>query len=1191
MATTPDFLKPLNSFKTEEDQTTPPTQAVPDFLQPLRREPVAAPSSLEEFVTPDQAPQAAGDRFPDSPSMTAPTGRLLPMEGGQGRPPALDPDPNFPDSPSMTAPTGPLQPFEGPNLAMYEGMNREEALALYNSYRTHPRAKNTMRGVSIDGVLVPFPEPRIRDMLPFSNDGMFAGSSGPSILQIAELGVGNTVRNIGQTVGAGIDLARNKLFGEEGEKTEPGAVSRFFGDMPVAKAVDGTLDAFLLEGAQFATGFIGGAKGMDKVVPLITNSKAFTTLAKYITGEAGGASAVDQDVGLAFLGQNAFFKKPGEVLPLMRGATFSEDAPEYEKLLKKRLNIFTEGLALGQTIEKGAKAAAWAASATWAISVAPLINAFSKGSKEERFVDDILNQLALIGSKDDAASLEAKKAIVDLIRNNEDTIIKIGEDFGPDIKITLDTMSALDQAIKSNDTALAEQLARQYSAKISSLRSGVLNQAGGAPALSERVGAPNRAFQDATNRVETVQGGSQGIDDARSGLVDLGQGEIDQAQRLVADTDLRLGQAQQDIGTIIREDRVLGAKLDQLSNTSGINIYSGRNQASDEIVANVRKAFEVMDAKKNDLYSQIQGGEVDPQGLLSILNTLRPGQLDAASGALPANSQFGDLLNAARRQTVQEPDAAGSMVVRQETDEELLERFSGYMGQNNLDFSTLYRDIRPTVSQTSENLFSSSSPEGQAAARVLREFNSYIDGKAVDDLIEAGDGEVADAAKAAKEYYMRDYVPFWRDGVLKDVADTYSNTVGRTSQGMRDQGLEFMPINFQRMTRQTVEGNLNDRNKDSAAQIIKLLSLPEGGRNPGLVTDFILGDIIGDIGVQLRSGANLSDINVNQIVGRLSEYGTVVSENFPEQAARVGQFIDNVRNARGNIESLRAQVDEAMQMAKQAEDAIYSGELGRFFNAQGIPNPNGYAVMEQIFTNPQSKDTLTALLQRADRSGDPVIRKGMQAAYARFLGSSRGFLGTVEEVSGNRALNAGRVTQENDGVKNMLEYGDQIFSDRPELMEAVRTLLDVSGLVTRSKGAKTVATDSATATRLAAMQSSNQLITFIFGVLSRTGARVRSASNTLINRLSPDEQGQRLMDALMADKDYFVQVADRALAKQTVMDPDIRDAMFAFLVRSGIYTADDEQDYFAAAMDMELNMRGKVNEMETQMQDAFVPRN
>lgn len=1188
MATTPDFLKPLNSFKTEEDQTTPPTQEVPDFLQPLRKEPTPAPSTVKESAAPVQAPQAAEDRFPNSPSMTVPTGRLLPMEGGQGRPPALDPDPNFPDSPSMTVPTGPLQPFEGPNLAMYEGMNREEALALYNSYRTHPRAKNTMRGISIDGVLVPFPEPPIRDMLPLSDDGMFAGSSGPNILQIAELGAGNAVRNIGQTVGAGIDLARNKLFGEEGEKTEPGAVSRFFGDMPVVKAVDGTLEAFLLEGAQFATGFIGGAKGMDKVVPLITNSKAVTTLAKYITGEAGGASAVDQDVGLVFLGQNAFFKNPGEVLPLMRGATFSEDAPEYEKLLKKRLNIFTEGLALGQTIEKGAKAAAWAASATWAISVAPLINAFSKGSKEERFVDDILNQLALIGSKDDVAALEAKKAIVDLIRNNDDTIIKIGEDFGPDIKITLDTMSALDQAIKSNDTALAEQLARQYSAKISSLRSAVQNQAGGAPALSERVGAPNRAFQDVTERVETVQGGSQGIDDARSGLVDLGQDEIGRAREIVDATDLRLADAQQNIGTIIREDPILGAKLDQLSNTSGISIYSGRNQASDEILANVRKAFEVMDAKKNDLYSQIQGGKVDPQGLMDVLNKLRPGQLDEAIEQTSYGDLFGTLLETAKRRSIQEADAAGNVVTRQETAEEAAERFTQWMNENSLDYSKLYREIRPTLSETSSALYSKGST---GASKTLRSLIQYIDEDAAEYAARNGNPELAARVKEAKDYYIDDYAPFWRDGVLIDVADSFRNTVGRTSQGMRDRGREFQPRIFNKGTRQKLEGAMRDTNKEDAEQIVELLSRPEGGQNAGLVTDYILGDIIGGVGVQLRQGTKLSDIDTNQIVARLSEYEEVVSQNFPEQAARVGQFIDNVRNARGNIESLRAQVDEATQMAKQAEDAIYSGELGRFFNAQGIPNPNGYAVMEQIFTNAQSKDTLTALLQRADQSGDPVIRKGMQAAYARFLGSSRGFLGTVEEVSGNRALNAGRVTQENDGVKNMLEYGDQIFSDRPELMEAVRTLLDVSGLVTRSKGAKTVATDSATATRLAAMQSSNQMITFLFGVLSRTGARVRSASNTLINRMSPDEQGQRLMDALMADKDYFVEVADKALAKQTVMDPDIKDAMFAFLVRSGIYTADDEQDYLSAAMDMELNMREGVNEMENQMQDAFVPRN
>jgi hypothetical protein len=1126
-----------------EDDTT--ASAVPSWM--------SAPVVQEEPTTPEVAPEA--------------TPEVAGEVTGEDR---------FANSPSMTAPTGPLQPMDGPNMGMYDGMTREQALALYNSYRDDPESGTGFLGeLTYKGKVVPFPEA-----------GLFG--QGPGVSQYVAGAVRNSARNVLQTAGAGIDLARNKLFAEEGEKTEPGFVSRVASDMAEVDAGEGFLDKVAMEGQQLVLGGLFGAKGLDKIaskLPVLKDSKVVRGLAKFLGFEVGGGTTVDDDVSLLLLGNNALFKQPGEVFPLLKGAQYDEDDPEYEKVLKNRLNILTEGAMLAKPAEAAVKGAAWTLSATWAVTLAPLVNAFRKGSKEEALANDILNQLALVGSKDDAAALEAKKAIADLIRENQDTIIRIGEDFGPDIEVTLDTMSALEKAIRDQDT----DLARQLTAKLRGMRSGTMNQRGGAPQLTEKLGEPNRVLENVTVRAEDALGGSDAIEGARRGLVESGQGEIDQARAIADDFDLRLGQAEQDLTTLIREDPTFGAKLDQLSTASGINIYSGRNQASEEIVANVRRAYETMDAQKNALYGQIQGGEVDPRGLLGILNNLRPGQLDAAAGALPANSQFGDMLNAARRQTVQETDAAGNAVARQETDEELLDRFTNWMDQNGLDFSTLYRDIRPSVSQTAENLFSSSSPEGQAAARVLRDFTSYIDGRAVDDLIASGDDEVAEAAMAAKEYYMREYAPFWRDGVLKDVADTYRNTVGRTSQSMRDQGLEVMPIDFQRTTRQSLEGALNDTNREYAGQVINLLSRPEGGQNAGLVTDYILGDIVGDIGVQLRGGANLSDLNVDQIVGRLNEYGAIVSRNFPEQAARVGQFIDNVRNARGNIDALRAQVDEAMQMAKQAEDSIYSGELGKFFNAQGVPNPNGYAVMEQIFNSQQSQDTIAALLRRADESGDPIIRAGMQAAYARHFRNK--FLGTTEEMGGNRALNAGEVRKNEEGIKNALEYGDQIYSDRPEFMEGLRTLLDLSGLVTRSKGAKSVASDSATASRLAALQSANQIITFMFGVLNRVGARVRSASTTLINKVSPDEAGMRIMDALMADKDYFLSVVDRSLAKQTPMDEDIRNAIFSFLVRTGVYTADDEQDYLSAAMDAELNMREKVNEVESQMQDAFLPRN
>jgi len=527
-----------------------------------------------------------------------------------------------------------------------------------------------------------------------------------------------------------------------------------------------------------------------------------------------------------------------------------------------------------------------------------------------------------------------------------------------------------------------------------------------------------------------------------------------------------------------------------------------------------------------------------------------------------------------------------------ETEDEVLERFSEWMGANNLDFSTLYRDIRPAVSQTAESLFASSSPEAQGAARVLRDFTNYIDSKAIDDLIASGDDDIADAARQAKDYYMTEYAPYWRDGVLKDVADLYGQTIGRTSEAMAERGLQVRPIDFQAGARQTLEGAIADTQREYAGQIVSLLNRPEAGQNAPLVTDFIIGRAVDTIDNALSTGGRLSDMDLGSVVGELRRYRDVVAGNFPEQAQRINQFVENIATSRGNIEALRGQLDEAKQIAKQAEDAIYSGELSKFFRGVGIENPNGYAVFDSILSDPANANVVQSLVQRAQATGDPIVLQGMKAAYARHIRNR--FLGTTQEIGGNRTVNLRPITQEAEQVRNTLDYGEQIFADSPEVVEAIRTSLELAGAAARSRGARPVATDSATASRLEAIRASNQMITQLFGVLSRTGARIRAGSTTLINKLSPDEAGARILDTVLANPEEFTRIARRVVQAQArrERDPDIRDALYSFLVRGGIYsnTTEDYEDFVVGMAQAEMDMERGMENVGQQMNEMLFPR-
>jgi hypothetical protein len=1154
---------------TQEEET-----AVPDFLQPLEPE--------------SNQPQAQAA----TPDFLQPVGEEPPA---QGQPVAA------PTGPVATAPTraAPEMTDRGPNLSMYDSIKpgpnaMNEAWELYRSYAESPEASTNAAGITTyKGKLLPIP-----------TRNLFGGGVSAPVSDMIGGAAFNAAKNVTQTAAAVGDFIESKVGGfqlwdKDGKwnpklnSAEETRASQKDGKsmtasvekaLPEMDAGDKLTKKIGLGGTELVAGGLGGLGAANKLInsaKVIGNSRFLSGLTKLLGFELGAATTISSDSDTLVVGENALFKGAQETFPLFQGIPPGTSDTDAEKILKNRMNILTDAAMLAKPAEAVVKGAVWTGRLLWSVSVAPFLNVGSRSAQEKAIANEVLTNLANVGARGDEASLQAKERIVELIRNNSEVFMKTDDALLKDIDMSVDTITALERALKNNDTAEARQLI----AKARSMRSGALNSAGGSPQLADTLGAPARALEDVTTSIDTKLGGDTAIEQSRQGLVGSGRAEIKAADDLVADLDLRLQKAEGDMERLIKEDPTFGARIDQLSKTSGVNIYSGRNQASDEIVANVRRAFEVMDAEKNRLYGAIEGGQVDPQGLLSTLNNLRPGQLDAAAGAMPANSQFGDLLNAARRGTVKEADEAGNMIAREETDDELLTRFTGWMESNGLDFGKLYRDIRPSVSQTAESLFKSASPEAQGAARTLREFSNWIDTRAVDDLIASGDEAVADAAAQAKDYYVKQYAPYWKDGVLKDVADLHRQTVGRTSESMASQGQQIRPLDFQLGTRQAVEGALTDTNREYANQVVSLLSRPEGGANPALVTDFILGDVLGDIGTKLRAGTPLSELDVTSVVSRLNEYGAVVSQNFPDQAARIGQFIDNIRNAKGDIALIKSQVDEATKVAAQARDQIQNNELSAFFKGQGIENPNGYAVFESILNGKQSENVISGLLQRADESGNPIIREGMQAAYARAL--QKRFLGSTEELGGNRVFKVAPESAETTGTANFLAYGDQIFSNRPEIMEATRELLDIAGVVTRGKGAKSVASDSPTAARTEAIAATNRLVTTIVGTLNRTGARIRSLATTTINRLSPDQAAFRILDAMYADPKYFTEIADKVIASERGISPEARDAMFAFLVRAGIYNETDKQDYVMGLADAELEARGMKESVDKQMEKAF----
>jgi translation initiation factor 2 beta subunit (eIF-2beta)/eIF-5 len=199
---------------------------------------------------------------------------------------------------------------------------------------------------------------------------------------------------------------------------------------------------------------------------------------------------------------------------------------------------------------------------------------------------------------------------------------------------------------------------------------------------------------------------------------------------------------------------------------------------------------------------------------------------------------------------------------------------------------------------------------------------------------------------------------------------------------------------------------------------------------------------------------------------------------------------------------------------------------------------------------------------------------GIQAAYSRYVREN--FLSATREAGGNRMVGLAAMNNAENNLSQILQYGDEVYKDKPLVMQAFKGILEEAGLVQRSRNSKSVGVSSGTAEAQQAIAAVNRTVTMTLGVLSRLGARVRAgATGVIMSKIDPQATAQ-VLDKLMADPDYFVEVAKRVTTQDGAVDPDGAMLLRQWLIRSGIYSEDNEpseQDFFLQLADAELGYR------------------
>ena len=1067
-----------------------------------------------------------------------------------------------------TEPPEPIPDLKIPTLELYNSIDafvedEDARLAakkeLYMTYASHPDAKvlrnNNGDIISIEYKNTVVPEPAEGFMQ--EADGFLKAGVWNFAYNIAELGLGVT------------DWARS-LSLEEDEKLENSLLEEFR-EEEAKYRTDSTIKTIGLEGAAMVTG--GGA--LASAVRWATNGlrayksgKWFASLSTFLGFEAGAAASMSSDTSGLFVGKDPFFETPQKYFPLLEGVQIGDDfgPEEYEALMNNKLNLLIEAAALTKPLQWGVEGITWGGYLVHSFTTKPLLGLVRDGSKEEIVVRQIAQRL--VGATD-ASTPEQKKAIlmeiVDAIEANKDVLIPMGN-VVDEITFTNTTMASLERALaKGDNIRAAELIAEARAIEKGAISSGMFNVQGVA-------NKPLDKMSSVIDETEEVFGGQVAVDNTAAAVREAGELEVGAARLQVDEIEQIIAEQTVALDRLIKENPAIANQINKISNDIGFDISAQARTAEDGIVGAVSQAYEITKKQRNDLYAAIRGGDFTEEMQESLITQLRqidPARLDIAASAMPDGPLRQMILLAKPPSLTKVVDGATVRKTAEEIAEDeakIRARMMAELAKAGVtDFGSFYTQIRSPIASVKNDLFKAGEAGGDVAALGAgRQFDEFV--KFVDD-IESGllsqvDETVQDAVAAAKRFDREVFVPNFKQGPLKQVADLYERTnMSPTTNAVP------LADEFQVGVRETILPSLANNTREYGIRLVDVLS--QTGQNANAVKDYIIYKSLEPIGIRLmNSGEKLTVKEVDEIVAGMQNYSAVLKDKFPEAAVEIDALVNQVLKANAKDDILLRSLEKAKTKADEVADNIFNNKLRDFFQREGVPVESGQKAFNNLFAAGMT-NRFDDIVSQIRLSGDPILIDGLKAAMIKRFDEV--FITNGLDNLGAAQLSNSKIRALQRDLNPTFQQMEAVFSDSPEFVQGVRALLEQGGLTIRRRSSQSSPINSVTAEKAEAIRAVNTMVNVVIGPLNRRGAQVRALGSNLVTRAIQPEEMRKVMSAMLANPDDFVRVARRVFAQDTPMD-EIKKTMFIqFLLRSGLYNSSENSVWKDADIETVVN--------------------
>ena len=614
----------------------------------------------------------------------------------------------------------------------------------------------------------------------------------------------------------------------------------------------------------------------------------------------------------------------------------------------------------------------------------------------------------------------------------------------------------------------------------------------GSPKLQKRIDQPIEEMADIQDAATREYGGVSSAREAGKEVANIGERDIQAARTQVEEVKKAFNQAEKSLVEVMSQNPELGETVKKLSDASGVQIFSNEAQTGAEnvLIGKMKTAIESLTKKKNALYDAI------PDDV----------EFDIAS--------FSQAAKAADKYL---PDNVRSLITPE------------------VDFKTLHNKVVPELSRSISMLLSRTQVD-ENAVKALSNLRKNIYEDQLDYLINNGSPEVAQIAKEAKTFYKDVYAPLAKTDPLNVLFDIHDMTTPRVS--------------FEQKTLDILNSQVKETKRFNAEKILDLLKTTEDPADTKALSDVIVGRTISKIRAKFSS-QNLSDISSVDLVNTIRDEAGILSRDYPEIADSFNSLVKQIEVKKNDLAATKQLLDDYIEASRQLEQDMSKKAVGKFLNIlpgskKIVKDTDGYQVLSRDFFSDKKTglSKVSELVDLAKAEDNPLILRGLKGGYFKHLQD-----GMFKE----NKFQAAQARELLDSESPFYKMGQKIFEDDPEMMDRIHDILVVgfNETVKRDKLNK-VALINPNKFGTDASSAMNIVITQVFGVLNRLGARVRSGASAALKRFDPANAAAAIADEIFANPDYAIELLDREIAnfEKGIFNPEISREAKLFILKA-----------------------------------------